>query len=165
MGLAEKGTLEFNCNFISKNQDEKKLLGLFDELDKMDISFDKLIFFSQEKNAVMQKKLLKKVCKIFIADVIDVLPDKERYLTSVVERVCIFSKSHQRLVRYSFTYVGLYIYKNLLAQYKELDIIRKQLDSKLKNEKKLKVNTDETAKQLTAIENALDIIRASYETI
>ena len=72
---------------------------------------------------VLQKKLLKKICKIFIANVIDALPDKTKYLTSIIERVCVFSKSPQRLVRYSFTYVGLYLFKFLLAQYKELQTL------------------------------------------
>jgi hypothetical protein len=41
----------------------------------------------------MQKKLLKKVCKIFISDVVDVLPDKAQYLTDIVERVVALSCS------------------------------------------------------------------------
>ena len=90
-------------------------MGLFNEEDKLEISFEKMIFFSQEKKAIEQKKLLKRVCKIFVADVVDVLPDKEAYLTSIVQRVCVFSKSPQRLVRYAFTYVGLYLYKFLLS--------------------------------------------------
>ena len=91
MGLAEKSELEFYCQYIAKNEDEKKLNKLFDE--KFEVSFDKLVFFSQEKKSMVQKKLLKKICKIFVADVVDVLPDKERYLTSIVERVCVFSKN------------------------------------------------------------------------
>jgi len=31
MGLAEKDSLEFLCNFISKNKDDKKLLSLFND--------------------------------------------------------------------------------------------------------------------------------------
>lgn len=101
------------CTYIAKNGEEKKLNKLFDE--NFEVSFDKLVFFSQEKKAIIQKKLLKKICKIFVSDVVDVLPDKEMYLTSIVDRVCIFSKNNHRLVRYSFTYVGLYLYKFLLS--------------------------------------------------
>jgi len=72
----------------------------------------------------MQKKLLKKVCKIFISDVVDVLPDKGHYLTDIVERVAVFSSCSQRLVRYAFTYVGLYLYKCLLGQTKDLSSLR-----------------------------------------
>lgn len=115
MGLAEIATLQYDVHFIANNSDEKKLLGLFNQEEKFEISFEKMIFFSQEKRALEQKKLLKRVCKIFIADVVDVLPDKESYLTSVIQRVCVFSKSPCRLVRYAFTYVGLYLYKFLLG--------------------------------------------------
>jgi len=65
---------------------------------------------------------------------IDVLPDKETYLTSIVERVCVFSQSKQRLVRYAFTYVGLYIFKFLLAQYHDLISIKEQLETKKKTQ-------------------------------
>jgi hypothetical protein len=57
------------------------------------VSFEKLVFFSQEKKAVIQKKLLKKVCKLFVNDVVDVLPDKAEFLTEVVERVVGLSGS------------------------------------------------------------------------
>lgn len=66
------------------------------------------------------------------------LPDKGHYLTDVVERVVAFSSSSQRLVRYAFTYVGLYLYKCLLGQTKDLSSLRVQLDTKRKNELKLK---------------------------
>jgi hypothetical protein len=115
MGLAGEDSLDYLCNFIAKNDESKKLLTLFSEDEKLDISFDKLVFFSQEKKAVIQKRLLKKVCKVFIANMVDVLPDKASYLTSVVEKVCVFAQSQQRLVRYAFTYVGLYMYKFLLS--------------------------------------------------
>jgi hypothetical protein len=128
MGLAEPATLQYSVQFIARNDSEKKLLELFDE--KPDVNFDKMIFFSQDKKSVEQKKLLKRVCKIFIADVVDVLPDKEAYLTSVVHRVCVYSKSTCRLVRYAFTYVALYLYKFLLSQLKELQFIMNQMDDK-----------------------------------
>lgn len=99
----------------------------------------------------MQKKLLKKVCKIFVSDVVDVLPDKGHYLTDVVERVVTLSSSSQRLVRYSFTYVGLYLYKCLLGQTKDLSSLRHQLDTKRKNELKLKQDDSQTSDQLKAI--------------
>ena len=96
------------------------------------------MFFSQEKKAVIQKKLLKKVCKLFVNDVVDVLPDKAAFLTGVVERVVALSGSGQRLVRYAFTFVGLYLYKCLLGQYKDLASLKAQLEVKRKNELKLK---------------------------
>jgi hypothetical protein len=83
-----------------------------------------MVFFAQEKKAVEQKKLLKRVCKIFIANVVDVLPEKESYLTSFIQRVCVFSKSQCRLIRYAFTYVGLYLYKYLLSHVKDLSQIK-----------------------------------------
>ena len=52
MGLAEKESLDYFCNFIAKNDDTKKLLALFGQDEKLDISWDKLVFFSQEKKAV-----------------------------------------------------------------------------------------------------------------
>lgn len=114
-----------------------------------------------------QKKLLKRVCKIFIANVVDVLPDKETYLTSVIQRVCVFSKSPCRLVRYAFTYVGLYLYKFLLGQYRELFLLRSQLEEKYKNCLKLKQKEEanKANKQLSAIEDAVNIIKACIETL
>jgi hypothetical protein len=53
MGLAEQESLEYFCNFIAKNDDSKKLLSLFSEDEKLEISFDKLVFFSQEKKAII----------------------------------------------------------------------------------------------------------------
>lgn len=91
MGLAEKSDLEYYCHFIAKNEDETKLNQLF--TSSFDVSFDKTVFFSTDKKAIVQKKLLKKICKIFVADVVDDLPEKERFLTSIVERVCVFSKN------------------------------------------------------------------------
>jgi hypothetical protein len=64
---------------------------------------------------MLQKKLLKKVCKLFVSDVVDMLPDHASYLTDVIERVVALSSSSHRLVRYSFTFVGLYLYKCLLS--------------------------------------------------
>lgn len=81
MGLAEQESLEYFCNFIAKNDDSKKLLSLFSKDEKFEISFDKLVFFSQEKKAIVQKRLLKKVCKVFITNMVDILPDKAIYLT------------------------------------------------------------------------------------
>ena len=52
-----------------------------------------MIFFAQEKKAIEQKKQLKNVCKYFIADVVDLLPENAKYLSSVIQRVCVFSKS------------------------------------------------------------------------
>ena len=93
MGLAEQDSLDYFCNFIANNDDTKKLLSLFGQEEKLDISWDKLVFFSQEKKAIGQKRLLKKVCRLFIANMVDVLPDKASYLTSVVEKVCVFAQS------------------------------------------------------------------------
>ena len=41
MGIAEKDSLEYMCQFIAKNTDEKKLHTLFED-DVFEISFDKL---------------------------------------------------------------------------------------------------------------------------
>jgi len=70
--------------------------------------------------------------------VVDVLPDKAVFLTDVIERVVALTGSGQRLVRYAFTFVGLYMYKCLLSQAKDLASLRLQLDAKRKNELKLK---------------------------
>ena len=82
---------------------------------------------------------------------VDVLPDKAHYLTDVVERVVALSSSSQRLVRYAFTYVGLYLYKCLLGQTKDLSSLKHQLDMKRKNELKLKQDDSQTSGQLQAI--------------
>lgn len=69
MGIADKELLEYCCSHTAKNSNEKNLNKLFE--DKVDISFDKLIFFSQEKKALTHKKLFKKIIKIFISNIID----------------------------------------------------------------------------------------------
>lgn len=46
MGLAEIATLQYDVHFIANNTDEKKLLGLFSQEEKFDVSFEKMIFFS-----------------------------------------------------------------------------------------------------------------------
>jgi hypothetical protein len=82
----------------------------------------------------MQKKLLKKVCKLFVQSVVDVLPDRGQFLSDAVQRVVILSSSTHRLVRYGFTFVSLYLYKCLLSQHKDLAALRVQLDTKRKTE-------------------------------
>jgi len=77
---------------------------------------------------------LKRVCKIFIQNVVDILPDKASYLEAITKRVCIFSKSHQRLVRYAFSYIGLYMYKYLLDQFGSLLSLRKGYEERYKSE-------------------------------
>ena len=150
MGLSDHGDLSWYCQMIAKNgSDEKKLRGLFAE--DFAVQFDKLVFFSPEKKALIHKKLFKKVCKNFVCDVVDVLPDKAAFLTDIVERVVGLSGCSHRLVRYTFTFVGLYLYKCLLSQQKDLASLKKQLDIKRQNEVRLKQDDKITADQLKAI--------------
>lgn len=120
MGIGDVADLSLKCQMIAKNDDEKKLKSLFADLDETQISFEKLVFFSLDKRAVLQKKFLKKVCKLFVGDVVDMLPDNAAFLTDVIQRVVVLSSSTHRLVRYSFTFVGLYLYKCLLSQQRDL---------------------------------------------
>lgn len=71
------------------------------------------------------------------------------------------------MVRYAFTYVGLYLYKFLLGQYRELFLLRSQLEEKYKNCLKLKQKEEanKANKQLSAIEDAVNIIKACIETL
>ena len=150
MGLGDHGDLSWYCQVIAKNgNDEKKLRGLFGE--EVGVSFEKLVFFSADKKALAQKKLLKKVCKLFVADVVEVLPDKAPFLSDVVERVVGLSASSQRLARYAFTFVGLYILKCLLTQIKDLESLKNQLETKRKNELRLKQDDKATLSQVKAI--------------
>jgi STAG domain len=119
------------------------------------------VFFSLDKRAVLQKKLLKKVCKLFVADVVDVLPDKAKFLTDIVEPIVALSSCGQRLVRYAFTFVGLYIYKCLLSQTNDLASLKQQLDIKRKNEIKLKQDDKATYEQLKAISQAYEIVKTA----
>ena len=61
----------------------------------------------------------------------------------------------------------MYIYKFLLNQYKDMSEIRKHLNAKFKNEKKLKMKDEAntTAVQMEAIEEAMSIIKGSFEII
>ena len=43
MGLAEPATLQYSVQLIARNDNEKKLLELFEE--KPEVSFEKMIFF------------------------------------------------------------------------------------------------------------------------
>lgn len=47
MGVSDRQNLDFLVTFISKNDDEKKILKLFE--DDIEVSFDKLVFFNQSK--------------------------------------------------------------------------------------------------------------------
>ncbi|CDW82490.1 UNKNOWN [Stylonychia lemnae] len=167
IGFSELETLSYNANFISKNRDESKLLSIFSSDDKFEISFQKLVFFSQEKKALEQKKLLKRVCKIFISNIVDLLPDKASYLEAIVKRVCIFSKSQQRLVRYAFSYIGLYIYKFQLDQQSDLLKLKQGYEEKHKNELKLKQSSEanQTKKRIESIAAAMNEIQGNIDTI
>lgn len=50
MGIQDKDSLEYLCSFLAKNSESKKILSIFE--DDIGISFDKLVFFSQEKKAI-----------------------------------------------------------------------------------------------------------------
>lgn len=43
MGVSDHATLQYNVQYIARNDDEKRLLQLFD--DTPDVSFEKMIFF------------------------------------------------------------------------------------------------------------------------
>ena len=75
MGIEEQDTLNYLCTFIAKNHDEKKITKTFD--DSMTIQFDKLVFFSQDKKSLVQKKLLKRFIKFLTSNIVDGLPQKE----------------------------------------------------------------------------------------
>lgn len=150
MGLEKSDSLLYMCSFIANNSSEKKIQEMIDQ-EELDISFDKMVFFNQDKKSVVQKKLLKKFCKIFVADVVDGLPQKENYLTSIVEKVCILQKNSKRLVRFAFTYIGLYLYKFILSQTHELKEVEVQLQKKAQNERKLKLESQKSAKQVETI--------------
>ena len=51
MGLCDQGDLSWYCQTIAKNSEEKKLKNLFSE--DFNISFEKLVFFSQDKKALI----------------------------------------------------------------------------------------------------------------
>lgn len=50
MGISDKQNLDFLVTFISKNDDEKKILKLFE--DDIEVSFDKLVFFNQSRQSL-----------------------------------------------------------------------------------------------------------------
>ena len=52
MGLVDQGDLSWYCQTIAKSgNDEKKLKALFSE--DFNVSFEKLVFFSQDKKAII----------------------------------------------------------------------------------------------------------------
>jgi hypothetical protein len=52
LGLVDSGDLSWYCQSIAKsNSDEKKLKSLFSE--DFNVSFEKLVFFSQDKKAII----------------------------------------------------------------------------------------------------------------
>lgn len=163
MGIGDVADLSLKCQIIAKNDDEKKLKAVLADLDESQISFDKLVFFSLDKRAVLQKKFLKKVCKLFVGGVVDNLPDNSSFLTDVIQRVVVFSTSTHRLVRYAFTFVGLYLYKCLLSQQRDLAQLKTQLETKRKNEEKLKQDQQAAAThiQVKAISQAYDIVKTA----
>jgi len=73
MGVGDHADLSWFCQMVAKTSDEKKLKAVF--ADDLRVQFDKMVFFSAEKKANVQLKLFKKVCKLFVAAVVDVLPD------------------------------------------------------------------------------------------
>jgi hypothetical protein len=82
------------------------------------INFQKvaLLQVSQDKEATLQKKFFKRFCKLFISNIIDSYPKKQKILVDIVDKVCILAQSKVRLVRFSFTYIALGLTKILLNQ-------------------------------------------------
>lgn len=66
MGISDKTILEYNCTFIAKNSDEKKLNKLFEE--SLDLDESKMIFFSAEKQMAHVKRQLDRVCRKIIVN-------------------------------------------------------------------------------------------------
>jgi hypothetical protein len=77
--------------------------------------------------------------------------------------VCILSKVSTRLIRYAFTYIGLYLYKHLLGQLKELKEVMIPLQKKAKNEKD--ESRDKTLSQIKILKESVNIIKACNETL
>lgn len=159
MGVSDHADLSWFCQMVAKTTDEKKLKAVF--ADDFRVQFDKMVFFSSDKKAAVHLKLFKKVCKFYIADVVDLLPDQAEHLQAVIERVVGLSGSAHRLVRYTFTVVGLQLYKCLLLQQKDLAALKKQLEAKRLNEIKLKQDDSLTSAQVKAITEAHDLVKAS----
>jgi hypothetical protein len=159
MGVSDHADLSWFCQMVAKTTDEKKLKAVF--ADDFRVQFDKMVFFSSDKKAGVHLKLFKKVCKFYVGDVVDLLPDHAEVLKAVVDRVVGLSSSSHRLVRYTFTVVALQLYKCLLLQQKDLGSLRKQLEAKRLNEIKLKQDDSLTSAQVKAITEAHDLVKTA----
>ncbi len=61
--------------------------------------------------------------------------------------------------------MGLYLYKCLLGQYKDLASLKNQLEIKRKNELKLKQDDSATSKQIQALAQALQVVSTSTQVL
>jgi hypothetical protein len=73
--------------------------------------------------------LFKKLCKLLVNNLVDLFPAKKDFLIDVIQEVCNLSRLRVRLVRYAFTYIGMILLKNLLAQAHSLEVLHNQFKS------------------------------------
>jgi hypothetical protein len=97
--------------------------------DSLKFDIDQAMIFGQSKLAQTHLRLFKKLCKLLVNNLVDLFPAKKDFLIDVIQEVCNLSRLRVRLVRYAFTYIGMILLKNLLAQAHSLEVLHNQFKS------------------------------------
>ena len=79
------------------------------------ISWEKLQYCSQEKDGVHHKKQFKRFCKILVRAIVDMFPLRDNLLGAIVDKICVLAQCNIRLIRFSFTFIGVALMKVLLG--------------------------------------------------
>ena len=77
----------------------------------------------------------------------------------------MLTRAQKRLVRYSFTFIGLYLYTNLLGWLRDLKSVEANLSQMIKNNKNLKVDSKKTESQYHTTKKAVNILKGCVDAL
>lgn len=83
--------------------------------DSLKFDVNQAMVFGSGKEAQVHLRQLKKFCKLLVTNLVDLFPARKELLIDVAREICNFSRLRIRLVRYSFTFIGMLVLKNLFA--------------------------------------------------
>ena len=121
LGLDDKDILESLLSQLLKLKKESEVEKMLRDL-KIDenIVWDKAQLLPLEKEGLNHKKFFKRFCKLFVTNQVDNFPARDGVLDTIVEKVCLFSQSKIRIIRFAFTYIALGLFKSVLSNYSDI---------------------------------------------
>lgn len=115
MGIARQDTDSLGTMFglllqAKSNVGKEKDIGK-QAWDSVKVDFDQCAFVQTSKQAAATLRHLKRFCKLLVSGLVDLYPAKKDLLPAVIEECRAMSRSKIRLLRLSFTYFGMLVWR------------------------------------------------------